>query len=91
MVYIPDEIRKANPGISDEELSDYLDRVWLLLKELRSGQLLVVKDVATRYPDLFTECCKNYMREHEYQDGLSFTRGFTAVQKYDLAFIQQKK
>lgn len=88
IIYIPDKIREVNPGLSAEELNDYIDRVWYLLEKMNPGQTIIINEIATKHPDLFRECVKDYMDNHEYQDGLTFTRNFVSVQKVDIDFIR---
>ena len=89
---IPDVIRENAKQLEQKELEEYVTRVWKLLEVMKPGDVLVIEKLCK--PDtrvLFTESVKYYMREHEWQDGLSFSKGFVAVQKYDLAFIKRKK
>lgn len=91
MAYIPAKIRKLNPEMTDEQLSGYIDNVWKLCENMRPGEVIVIKSIAKNHPQLFTECVKNYMDEHDWQDGLTFTKGFEAVQKYDISYTKGRK
>lgn len=76
------------------ELEKYIKRVWNLLQGMKPGDVLAIEKLCkpeTR--ELFIETAKWYMRLHNstYQDGLSFTKGFMAVQKYDVSFLMKKK
>lgn len=91
---IPAEVREKAPQGELQNLDSYVDRVWKLLMSLKPGDVVVVEKLTkpeTR--DLFIEVAKWYMREHRntYMDGLTFTRGFVAIQKYDVAWLMQKK
>ncbi len=74
---------------SQEELKDlegYVKKVWATLEAMKPGDIVVIEQVTkARSRDLFIECAKWYMREHRstYMDGLSFTRGFVSIQKWD--------
>ena len=79
--------------MNEKSVDDYLEKVWKLLIAMKPGDCLTIDNLCkpgTR--ELFIECCKFYMREHNdtYQDGLTFTRGFQAIQKYDLSFTSGK-
>lgn len=89
---IPEEIRKVNPDMPDAELGTYIDKVWQLLESMVPGNVIIISEVARKYPELFIECAKWYMREHNdtYQEGLSFADGYEQLRKYDLAFINKK-
>jgi hypothetical protein len=56
--------------------------------KMKPGDVVVIKDTVKMFPDLFIECCKNYMREHSstYQEGLSFANGYAELRKYDLVW-----
>ena len=88
--YIPEQIKKLNTGRTDEELCAYIDIVWNRCKNMVAGEVIVIKEMGTDYPELFIECAKYYMRNHEWQDGLFFTRGFNALQKLDISFTKGK-
>jgi len=89
----PAVIREKAPHMNQKSVDDYLDKVWKLLKAMKPGDCLIIDNLCkpeTR--ELFIECCKFYMREHNstYQDGLTFSKGFVAIQKYDLSFTSGK-
>lgn len=84
MKYIPEEIRKAACGMPDDQLNTYIDKVWECLERMKPGNAIIIKEHAKMFPQLFIECAKNYMREHEYQDGLSFADGYDILRKHDL-------
>jgi len=78
--------------MKDNDLENYLEKVFSLLMGMKPGDSLVIKDITkpeTR--DLFVESVKYYMRIHEWQDELSFSNGFDIIKKYDLAFIKRQK
>lgn len=88
---IPDIIREKAGDFGDKELEDYVERVHKLLRGMKPGDSFVIaKLTRENNRDLFIECCKWYMRLHneDYQDGLSFGKGFGVLTKYDLAFIK---
>ena len=84
---IPEAIREKAPQMELTELDRYIDKVWKLLEAMKPGDIFVIEKLCK--PDtreLFVECIKYYMRSHPWQDGLSFTRGFINLQKYDISF-----
>jgi hypothetical protein len=89
---IPDVIREKATQMSPEQLEKYISGVEDLLKAMKTGDVLVISSVSkTRNRDLFIEVAKWYMRKNRdtYMDGLTFTKGFIAIQKY--VFIPFKK
>lgn len=91
MIYIPAEIKNLNPGMTDEQLSEYIDKVWKVCENMKPGEVINIESFAKNYPELFTACVKDYMNNHEWQDGMSFTKGFEAVQKYDISYTKGRK
>lgn len=86
---IPAVIREKAPQMEIMELEKYLNKVWALLDAMKPGDLInIAKNTRPETRELFMECIKLYMREHEWQNGLSFTRGFVDLQKYDISFIK---
>lgn len=89
---IPDVIRENAKQLESNDLEEYVTRVWKLLEVMKPGDVLVIEKLCkpeTR--DLFLESIKFYMREHEWQDGLSFSKGFVEIRKYDLVFMRSRK
>jgi hypothetical protein len=71
-------------------IDEYTDKVYKLLLEMKPGDSLqVLKITKPETRELFVEKVKQFMREHEWQYGLSFSKGFTELRKYDLDFIMQ--
>ncbi|HNX37498.1 MAG TPA: hypothetical protein PL124_05450 [Candidatus Cloacimonadota bacterium] len=91
-MYIPDIVREKARDFEEKDLQDYFVRVQNLLAGMKPGDQLIIGNIAKASNfELFLECCKFYMRQYEWQDGLSFGRGFKTLTKYDLAFIKGKK
>jgi hypothetical protein len=89
---IPTVIREKAKDFEEKDLQDYVERVNKLLEGMKPGdQFEILKLTKEINRELFLECCKHYMRNHEWQDGLSFTKGFVEIRKYDLAFIKGTK
>lgn len=89
---IPTVIREKARDFKEKELEDYVSRVNNLLKGMQPGNKIEIGKVTReKNLDLFIECVKFYMREHAWQDGLSFTVGFTALRKTDLSFLRKGK
>jgi hypothetical protein len=81
-----------NATLKDMELKEYTDKVYNLLIEMKPGDTLqVLKITKPETRELFIDTVKQFMREHEWQDGLSFARGFSELRKYDLEFIKGNK
>ncbi len=76
--------------MTETNLNEYIDRVWQKLETMIPGDVIDIKETARNNPELFVECCKYYMREHEWQDGLSFSKGFRELRKYDLVFNKHR-
>ena len=88
---IPAVIREKAPQMDEKTLEKYLQKVWDLMKAMKPGDDYVIEKLcspATR--ELFTECIKYYMRSHDWQDGLTFSRGFASVYKVDITFTSGK-
>ncbi len=93
MMDIPDILREKAPDFREKDLQDYVARVLKLLKGMKPGDQLVIRKLTReKNRDLFLEVCKWHMRQHneDYQDGLSFGRGYETLTKYDLDFIKGK-
>lgn len=89
---IPAVIREKARDFEEKDLKEYVERVNRLLEGMNPGDKLeIAKLTRESNRELFLECCKYYLRSHEWQDGLSFTKGFAAIQKYDMAFIRREK
>jgi hypothetical protein len=91
---IPAEVREKAHHEELQNLEGYVNKVWSTLEAMKPGDVIVIANVTKqRSRDLFIEVAKWYMREHRdtYMDGLSFTRGFTAIQKVDVEWIMRKK
>jgi hypothetical protein len=89
---IPEVIREKAPQMEIKKLEEYVTRVNDLLKAMKPGDVInIAKASKEDTRELFLECIKYYMRSHEWQDGLSFTRGFVSVQKYDISFTKERK
>jgi hypothetical protein len=89
---IPEVIREKASQMKESELEGYLRKVLTLVAAMKPGDILVIEKLTkpeTR--ELFIECVKFYMREHEWQDGLSFTKGFVSVQKYDITYTKRRR
>jgi hypothetical protein len=89
---IPTVIREKASQMKESELEAYVKKVHALMEAMKPGDVLVIERLTK--PDtreLFVECIKFYMREHEWQDGLSFSKGFLSVQKYDITFSKGRK
>lgn len=89
---IPACIIEEAPQMELSELEKYHSRVWNLLKEMKPGDDLDIGKVTkpeTR--ELFVECCKHYMREHEWQDGLTFRKGFVSLYKVAIHYSKTSK
>lgn len=90
---IPTIVREKAQDL-EEPLQNYVEKVMKMLKGMKPGdQLVVSKITKANTRELFLECCKWYMRMHneDYQDGLSFGRGFETLTKYDLEFIKGRE
>lgn len=87
MIYIPPKIKEVNPGLTAEELDDYIDRVWGLLGSMKTGDTLIIDNVARKHPELFRECVKDYMKNHPWYGGISFNSRLESIRKDDLEFI----
>lgn len=78
--------KNVSPG---KELEEYTEKVYTLLLEMKPGDSLqVLKITKSETRDLFLDTVKQFMREHEWQYGLSFAKGFSELRKYDLEFIK---
>jgi hypothetical protein len=89
---IPTVIREKARDFKKKDLQEYVERVNKLLGGMKPGdQFEILKLTRENNRELFLECCMNYMRNHEWQDGLSFSKGFVEIRKYDLAFIKGSK
>lgn len=87
---IPDVMREKASLMKDNELEDYIKKVNTLLETMKPGDRLdIIRITKPDTRDLFIEAIKLFMREHEWQYGLSFARGFNELRKYDLDFIMQ--
>ena len=81
---------KKGPDLKDIESAAYQQKVYKLLEGMKTGDKLQIEKITkadTR--DHFIDVVKQYMREHEWQDGLSFGKAFTELKKQDLSFILQ--
>jgi hypothetical protein len=91
-MYIPPQVREKAPDMELKKLDEYIDRVWKLMAAMKPGDVINIAGASkAETRELFLECIKYYMRSHEWQDGLSFSKGFINVQKYDIAFIKGRK
>ncbi len=91
---IPAEVLEKAPQEEIKNLDNYKNKVWELLGAMKPGDVITVSSVSkARNRELFIEVAKWYMREHRdtYMDGLTFTRNFVSIQKYDVAFLMKKK
>jgi hypothetical protein len=89
---IPEVIREKARDFKEKELEEYITRVNNLLLGMQPGNKIEIDKVTKeKNRDLFIECVKFYMREHAWQDGLSFVGGFSALRKYDLSFLRNPK
>jgi hypothetical protein len=89
---IPDVIREKASLMKDNELEDYIRKVNTLLETMKPGDRLdIIRITKSDTRDLFIEIVKLFMRQHEWQYGLSFGKGFTELRKYDLEFITLNK
>lgn len=89
---IPTSVREKAQDFEESQLQNYVAKVFNFLKDLKPGANLPINKLTkedTR--DLFLETCKFYMRQHDYQDGLSFSKGFERIYKYDITFIKSPK
>lgn len=88
---IPTIVREKAADLEEPDLQNYVQKVMKMLKGMKPGdQLVISKITKANTRELFLECCKWYMRMHneDYQDGLSFGKGFETLTKYDLSFIK---
>jgi hypothetical protein len=72
------------------EFEAYKLKVNKLLEGMKPGDKLQIEKITkpeTR--DQFIKVVKEFMDDHEWQDGLSFGKAFTELRKQDLAFIMQ--
>ena len=89
---IPEVIREKAPLMELSNLEAYVDKVWKLMESMKPGDVINIANVSKEETrELFTECVKFYMREHVWQDGLSFSKGFVSVQKYDITYSKGRK
>ncbi len=91
---IPEVIREKASQMKESELEAYVKKVHALMEAMKPGDVLVIEKITksdTR--ELFVETVKYYMDMHreDYQDGLSFSKGFVSVQKYDITFSKGRK
>ncbi len=89
---IPAVIRENASQEELKSLEAYVNKVWATLGAMKPGDVIVVASMTkARSRDLFIECAKWYMREHRntYMDGLSFTKGFVAIQKFDVSLLKK--
>jgi hypothetical protein len=78
--------------MKETDLQEYFAKVQNLLSGMKPGDRVEISKMAKeKNRELFIECCKYYMRQHEWQDGLSFGKGFQTLTKYDLTFIKGKE
>ncbi len=90
IIYVPDSIRPYNPGFPDKVLSRYIDNVWRDCEAMRPGDKWIISEIAENHPDLFVACVKNYMDEHDNQDGISFNNEKCEVlRKTDVSLLQK--
>jgi hypothetical protein len=69
---------------------DYDLKVYMLLERMKAGDILQIEKITrAETREKFIEAVKKYMREHEWQAGLSFAKSFTELRKYDLTFIMK--
>jgi hypothetical protein len=54
-----------------------------------NDRLDIIKITKPETRELFIEVVKDYMRQQEWQAGLSFAHDFTELRKYDLDFIKK--
>jgi hypothetical protein len=86
---IPAVIREKASIMNESELEDYIKKVNVLLKTMKTDDRLdIIRITKPETRDLFIEIVKLFMREHEWQQGLSFSKRFTELRKYDLDFIK---
>jgi hypothetical protein len=86
---IPYIIYEKASQMKDKELEDYIIKVNTLLETMKPGDRLdIIRITKSDTRDLFIETVKLFMREHEWQYGLSFAGGFNELRKYDLDFIK---
>ena len=89
---IPAIVREKAGDFEEKALQEYVVKVNKMLEGMKSGDIITIVNVTKpQTRDLFIETVKFYMREHEWQDGLSFAKGFTELRKYDLEFITRQK
>ena len=89
---IPTVVREKAQDFKETELQDYVERVFNFLKGMKPGyDIHISKLTREKNRELFLEVCKLYMRQHDYQDGLTFTKGFVRIYKSDITFIKSPK
>jgi exosome complex RNA-binding protein Csl4 len=90
---IPAEVREKAPQEELKNLEAYVKKVKNTLEAMKPGDVIVIANVTKqRSRDLFIEVAKWYMREHRdtYMDGLSFTKGFVSIQKFDVTPLKKR-
>jgi len=89
---IPTVVREKAPDFEESQLREYVNKVFDFLKNMKPGANISISRLAKEdNRDLFLETCKFYMRQHDYQDGLSFTKDFERIKKYDITFLLHPK
>lgn len=89
---IPTVVREKALDFEESKLREYVNKVFDFLQKMKPGDDIRVNKLAkedTR--DLFLEVCKFYMRQHDYQDGLSFSKNYERIYKYDITFLLRPK
>lgn len=89
---IPTAVREKAPDVKEIDLQNYVARVFNFLENMKPGNNIRISTLTReKNRDLFLAVCKFYMDEHEYQDGLTFSKGYERIYKDDITFIKSPK
>lgn len=89
---IPTVVREKAKHLTETELQEYVTKVFDFLKNMKPGANIPISRLAKENTkELFIEVCMFYMRQHDYQDGLTFSKNFGRIYKDDITFLLSPK